>query len=86
MFLLAADPSGNSYFWIGLTDIFYEGTFIWPSTGEQATYFNWFPGQPDNAGNGIEHFAHIYPTSRERKWNDYFNDKTDIYALCQFSL
>ena len=85
MFLLAADPTGQNYFWIGLTDVFHEGTFIWPSTGEKATYFNWKEAQPDNAGKE-EHFGHIYPTSLARKWNDYYNDKAGIYALCQFSV
>ena len=86
MFLLAADPTGKGSFWIGLTDLFHEGTFIWPSTGEKATYFNWNDAQPDNAYNKSEHFGLIWPTSVERKWNDYFNDKTGIYALCQFSV
>jgi len=87
MFLLAADPTGKGSFWIGLTDLFHEGTFIWPSTGEQATYFNWKDGQPDNAGNGIKHFAMIYPASLERKWNDYYNyKKNEICSLSIFCL
>ncbi len=86
MFLLTADPTGGHYYWIGLTDLFQEGNFIWASTGEKATYTNWWAGQPDNAGNQTEHFAHLYPTGRNRTWNDFYNDKTDIFALCQYSL
>ncbi len=85
MFLLTADPTGKQLFWIGLTDLFLEGTFIWPSTGEKATYLNWAGLLPDNAG-GIEHFAHIASSLHERKWNDWNNDRAGVYALCQFSV
>jgi len=75
---------GDRSFWIGLTDIFQEGNFVWV-TGEKVTYTNWYDGQPSNGGK-IEHFAHISPTSYKRKWNDNFNDNSDICALCQFTL
>ncbi len=85
IFLLAADPTGKHFFWIGLTDLFHEGTFIWSSTGEKATYFNWNKGEPNNR-DGIEHFVHAYFTSFGRKWNDVKNDTEGVYALCQFSV
>jgi hypothetical protein len=92
MFLLTADPAGEHFYWIGLTDLFHEGNFIWASTGEKATYLNWRKGEPNNANNRTEHFVHIGPISFERKWNDILNDCEDMYpfyasfALCQYSL
>ena len=83
MFLDTADPGGNASFWIGLTDLFHEGTFVWIN-GESASFTNWSPSQPDNAGKR-EHFAHVYSKSAQRRWNDYNNEKTDIFALCQFN-
>ena len=85
MFLQTADPKGENFFWIGLTDLFHEGKFVWTSTGQAASYTNWYNGQPDNA-NKYEHFVHLYPTSRMRKWNDYYESKSGIYALCQFNV
>jgi hypothetical protein len=85
MFLLTADPTGNHKYWIGLIDLFHEGNFIWASTGEKATYTNWQVDQPDNA-NKTEHFAHLFSAYANRTWNDYFNDRPDIFALCQYSL
>jgi hypothetical protein len=85
MFLLTADPSGQGSFWIGLTDLFREGEFIWSSTGEIATYLNWAYGRPDNMDK-LEHFVEISAAQFGRKWNDCRNDCPGRYALCQFSL
>ena len=84
MFLDTVDPAGTSNFWIGLTDIFHEGTFIW-TTGDALTYTNWASGEPNNLGK-IEHFVHIWP---KKGWNRKWNDEENIYkffALCQFIL
>jgi len=35
--------------WIGLTDIEEEGVYVWENSGEVASYFDWFSGQPDGA-------------------------------------
>jgi hypothetical protein len=86
MFLLTADPTGDLNYWIGLTDLFHEGNFIWSSTGEKATYTNWYPGEPNNIHNQTEHFVHLYPSFANRTWNDAVNDKPGVFALCQFSL
>jgi hypothetical protein len=79
---------GVHYFWIGLTDIFHEGTFVW-ITGEKVTYTKWYINNPDNAYKN-EHFGHIEGKNRERQWNDqdndFLNDVGNIYALCQFNL
>ena len=84
MFLLAADRTGENLFWIGLTDLFHEGKFVWSSTIQEATYTNWW-GVPDNM-NKNEHFVHLLDVSKGRKWNDGSEDLEDVYALCQFYL
>jgi len=76
---------GVNYYWIGLTDIFQEGTFVW-TTGEKLTYTNWYDKEPNNAGKA-EHFVTIFDKKvKARKWNDGLNDCSNSFALCQFSL
>ena len=83
MFLETVDPTGTGLFWIGLTDMFHEGNFEW-ITREPITYTNWYKGNPDN-WEKIQHFAHIWPASHRRKWDDGSND-SKLMALCQFNL
>ncbi|WP_268904629.1 lectin-like protein, partial [Dolichospermum planctonicum] len=59
---------GSDWRWIGLTDEETEGQFRWAS-GETSTYANWFPGEPNNAGN--EDYVHMYSNVYGNgKWND----------------
>ena len=91
MFLDQVNPEGDKYFWIGLTDMVQEGVWIWISSGKQAEYTNWYPGDPNNAGE-IEHFVHIRIKKWERKWNDCDIDNSfgicthGSFALCQHAL
>jgi len=57
---------GSESLWIGLTDQVTEGAFAW-ANGEAVTYTNWFPGEPNNAGN--EDYAEFNFGSAGR-WND----------------
>ena len=41
---------GTENLWTGLTDKVTQSEYKWAS-GETSTYTNWYPGQPDNAGN-----------------------------------
>merc|ERR1711997_1168477 len=52
--------------WLGLTDLKDEGTFLWSSSGQEANYTNWKPGEPDNSG-GNEHCVHYNSVNM---WND----------------
>ena len=84
LFLDTADPGGNVSFWIGLTDLFEEGNFVW-SNGDKSTYRNWLKGEPTNSGRR-EHFGHIWTKgTHQRTWNDWANEVATM-ALCQFDL
>ena len=85
MFLRTADPTGANDFWIGLTDLFHEGKFVWSSMGQEAFYTNWVKTEPNN-WHQTEHFVHLTSVYYERKWNDANENHTGSYALCQFSL
>ncbi|XP_055998492.1 lectin BRA-3-like [Ostrea edulis] len=40
--------SGSTAYYIGVNDIVNEGEFVWISSGQNATYLNWGPDQPNN--------------------------------------
>ena len=85
LFLDTADPGGDVAFWIGLTDLFEEGNFVW-SNGDKSTYRNWLAGEPNNYG-GHEDFVNIMTKGNLRTWNDCANAcPYPAMALCQFDL
>ena len=85
LFLKATDPAGEQLYWIGLTDLFEEGTWVWEPSHEHAKYFNWAENEPTGF---YENFAHLLNASMARKWNDCSNDicYDGVYALCQITL
>ena len=60
-------------FWIGLTDIFHDGTWVWDHLGKPLAFSAWAPGEPNNWG-GLQHCAAIkvseYGTRRMGVWDD----------------
>ncbi len=62
----------NRNLWIGLNDAEEEGTWVWVSE-EPVTYTNWYPGEPNNAGD--EDYAHLDGQNPDRFicWNDIAN-------------
>merc|ERR1712172_468350 len=56
-------------FWIGLTDIFHDGTWVWDNLGKPLDYSNWAPGEPNNWG-GLQHCAAIKLWGENGKWDD----------------
>ncbi|EAT41960.1 AAEL006456-PA [Aedes aegypti] len=68
--------------WIGANDIAEEGQFTWQATGENVTYTNWKPGQPNNYG-GKEDCVHIqYTANVDFQWNDDQCSKKK-YFICE---
>jgi autotransporter-associated beta strand protein len=62
------------YVWTGLNDRNSEGNYVW-SSGEPATYTNWYPGEP----NGLlgENYVHMYNFANGNfGWNDYSDSAT----------
>lgn len=56
----------NWHAWIGFTDELEEGNWVWIS-GEPVTYTNWLPGEPNNAYECGEDYAHL---GSGGQWND----------------
>jgi hypothetical protein len=60
--------------WLGASDAANEGNWIWqtgPEAGSALTYFNWYPGEPNNANN--EDYLQISPNwvgGEPGMWND----------------
>ena len=74
-------------FWMGLTDIATEGSWVWQSSKQPAKYTNWNAGEP-SSGNGkyIENCALIYEGDWGRRlgeWNDVQCAQSSIFALCE---
>merc|ERR1719295_2409546 len=68
---------GNSHFgfWIGLTDIFHDGTWVWDNLGKPLDYSKWASGEPNNY-NGAQHcvamkvWGSVYDVDNDFKWDD----------------
>lgn len=70
----------NRLLWTGLQDATVQGQYQWVS-GQTATYRNWAPGEPNNAG--AEHWvAMYYPGhSAQGRWNDWGTRSSDPIGL-----
>jgi len=62
-------------FWIGLTDIFHDGTWVWDNLGKPLDYSNWASGEPNNY-NGAQHCVAMKvwgaedDNANDGKWDD----------------
>ncbi|CAC5418362.1 unnamed protein product [Mytilus coruscus] len=55
-------------FWIGITDLYYEGAWQKATTQARQSYFRWYSGEPNSDG-GKENCVEVY-TNRGMTWND----------------
>ena len=76
-FLYGIDPGFEKEFWLGLTDVETEGTFLWED-GSNLAYENWNATQPNNYGG--QDCGHVMIT-RLRTWNDDSCTRF-LFALC----
>lgn len=68
-----AKNTTKTQLWLGGTDEHNEGDWVW-ITGEEFTYKNWHPGNPDNYARR-EHYLTIFTdnTPQSGFWNDFLN-------------
>ncbi|XP_048729821.1 perlucin-like [Ostrea edulis] len=71
------------WYWIGLTDIKFEGHFIWTHSKHSLNgSIYWLPGQPDNA-NGIQHCVYMRNEGGQFLWDDIDCMVGFIEFICQ---
>merc|ERR1711971_1327742 len=56
-------------FWIGLTDIFHDGSWVWDNFGRPLNFSYWANGEPNN-WRGIQHCAAINLGWADGRWDD----------------
>jgi hypothetical protein len=66
---VARTMAGTRDIFIGLTDQLTEGTFRW-GDGEIATYTNWYPNEPNDAGGQFPEDCALINGVRGGRWDD----------------
>ncbi|XP_068130528.1 hepatic lectin-like isoform X2 [Hyperolius riggenbachi] len=71
--------TGNTEYWIGLTDNEEEGKWTWvDGTQYSSSYKSWKPGEPSQSGN--EDCAHMWTKGL---WNDKICTHEHYFAICE---
>ena len=66
------DSLGAEHGMIGFTDMEDEGNWQWV-TGEEVTYLNWHPGEPQGESN--ENIAVLHAYTEDGSWHDHHQDE-----------
>ncbi|XP_060698525.1 C-type lectin LmsL-like [Hemiscyllium ocellatum] len=75
------NSSPSKGFWIGLNDIYKEGTYLW-TDGSSSDFMMWRLNQPDNF-RGEENC--VQAVGKLLYWNDMFC-KVKLHSLCSYKL
>ena len=71
---------GQHAVWIGLNDIFYEGSFVWSGSRTPPSFTAWAPGEPSNMDT-LENCAAIR-NEDFKTWSD-LSCTLDMLFICQ---
>ena len=79
--LLFLGQQGGTDFWIGLNDVYTEGTYVWPNGADYGSYTNWAtsPHTPDASLQ----FVKVGVTSE--KWENIVGE-TSLHYACEVEL
>lgn len=74
-------------YWVGASDLGYEGHFVWQSTGRPLKYTNWHSHGPNNwcdETNVCENCVGLwYVGKKRREWNDFICTQK-LYFVCEY--
>jgi hypothetical protein len=65
---------------IGGTEAFSTGTWVWLSTLTQITATDWFPGKPDIGGTD---FCVAMTYTTDYAWDDWFCHSSQFSFICE---
>ncbi|CAG9835244.1 unnamed protein product [Diabrotica balteata] len=69
------------WFWTSGTKL--QNRWVWMGKGRPVNYYNWYPRQPDNAGNKENCIEVRYNWQAGIRWNDRNEHDSGLHALCE---
>uniref|UniRef100_A0A1B6KYY9 C-type lectin domain-containing protein n=2 Tax=Graphocephala atropunctata TaxID=36148 RepID=A0A1B6KYY9_9HEMI len=73
----------NDRFWTSGTDYPLGGPWVWMSSGNSPTFFDWLPGEPNN-NVGSEHCLNLYEVEdKGYMWNDV-DCLEEMFPICEY--